>query len=116
MGIHQREMQHIFLSCLKCRNASQISLITAEVGGAIEAAPVEIQLELFDALDDGCQEVIKGEDSEPKGSLLDFFGVPVKANDLLSHLQELQFLAKRISRYQDPISQCQVLKYLKPVN
>lgn len=46
--------------------------------------------------------------------MLDFFGVPVKANDLLTRVQELQLLAKRISRYDDPIAQFRVLMYLKP--
>ena len=48
--------------------------------------------------------------------MLDFFGVPVKANDLVTRVQELQLLAKRISRYEDPIAQFRVLTYLKPSN
>jgi chromodomain-helicase-DNA-binding protein 1 len=40
----------------------------------------------------------------------------VKANDLLSRVQELQLLAKRISRYENPIAQFRVLMYLKPSN
>lgn len=49
-----------------------------------------------------------------QGPLLDFFGVPVKADELLSRVEELQLLAKRISRYEDPISQFRALAYLKP--
>ncbi|GMH11458.1 hypothetical protein Nepgr_013299 [Nepenthes gracilis] len=115
-NLPKRDATRFARAVLKFGNASQINLIAAEVGGAIEAAPVEAQLELFDALVDGCQEAVKGEDLELKGPLLDFFGVPVKANDLLNRVQELQFLAKRISRYEDPISQFRVLKYLKPAN
>lgn len=48
--------------------------------------------------------------------MLDFFGVPVKANDLVTRVQELQLLAKRISRYEDPLAQFRVLSYLKPSN
>lgn len=48
--------------------------------------------------------------------MLDFFGVPVKANELLKRVQGLQLLSKRISRYNDPISQFRVLSYLKPSN
>lgn len=48
--------------------------------------------------------------------MLDFFGVLVKASDLLTRVQELQLLAKRISRYEDPIAQFRVLMYLKPSN
>lgn len=40
----------------------------------------------------------------------------MKANDLLNRVQELQLLAKRISRYEDPIAQFRVLTYLKPSN
>ncbi|KAG4402812.1 hypothetical protein GLYMA_02G281000v4 [Glycine max] len=50
------------------------------------------------------------------GPLLDFFGVPVKANDLLTRVQQLQLLAKRIGRYEDPVAQFRVLSYLKPSN
>lgn len=48
--------------------------------------------------------------------MLDFFGVPVKANDLLTRVQQLQLLAKRIGRYEDPVAQFRVLSYLKPSN
>lgn len=51
---------------MKFGNPSQIDLIATEVGGAIEAAPVEAQIELFDALVDGCQEATKGEIIDPK--------------------------------------------------
>lgn len=37
-----------------------------EVGGAVEAAPTEAQVELFDALIDGCREAIKAESFDPK--------------------------------------------------
>ncbi|KAJ9542713.1 hypothetical protein OSB04_029219 [Centaurea solstitialis] len=98
----------------KYGNDSQISLIAAEVGGSVEAAPVEAQIELFDSLIDGCREAVNVGSLDPKGPLLDFFGVPVKADDLLSRVEELQLLLKRISRYNDPISQFQALMYLKP--
>lgn len=45
---------------------------------------------------------------------MDFFGVAVKADELVSRVEELQLLAKRISRYEDPISQFRSLAYLKP--
>jgi len=51
---------------MKFGDASQVSLIAAEVGGTLEAAPVEAQIELFDALIDGCQEAVKGEIIDPK--------------------------------------------------
>lgn len=48
--------------------------------------------------------------------MLDFFGVLVKANELLNRVEELQLLAKRISRYEDPIKQFRALMHLKPSN
>ncbi|CAI9301755.1 unnamed protein product [Lactuca saligna] len=77
-------------------------LIAAEVGGSVEANPVNAQVELFDALLDGCREVVKGGTMDPK------------ANDVLSRVEELQLLAKRVNCYNDPISQFQALMYLKP--
>ncbi|KAI3469084.1 hypothetical protein Pfo_025747 [Paulownia fortunei] len=83
-------------------NDNQISLIAAEVGGTVEAAPTEAQIELFDALIDGFREAVKGETLDPK------------ADEVLRRVEELQLLAKRISRYDDPISQFRALAYLKP--
>lgn len=48
--------------------------------------------------------------------MLDFFGVLVKANELVNRVEELQLLAKRISRYEDPIKQFRALMHLKPSN
>ncbi|TKY46708.1 CHROMATIN REMODELING 5 [Spatholobus suberectus] len=103
-------------SVMKFGNESQINLIAAEVGGAVGAAPAEAQTELFNALIDGCTEAVELGSLDPKGPLLDFFGVPVKANDLLTRVQGLQLLAKRISWYEDPIAQFRVLTYLKLSN
>ncbi|GAB4856000.1 Protein CHROMATIN REMODELING 5 [Ancistrocladus abbreviatus] len=115
-NLPKRDATRFARAVMKFGNASQISLIAAEVGGVIEAAPVESQLELFDVLIDGCQEAVTGEDSEPKGPLLDFFGVPVKAKELLSRIQELQYLSKLINRYDDPISKFRVVSNLKAPN
>ncbi|MBA0684132.1 hypothetical protein Goari_025734 [Gossypium aridum] len=101
---------------MKFGNENQITLIAEEVGGAVAAAPIDAQIELFQALVEGCREAVEVGNAEPKGPLLDFFGVPVKANDLFNRVQELQLLAKRISRYEDPIRQFRVLMYLKPSN
>ncbi|KAI3707690.1 hypothetical protein L6452_26319 [Arctium lappa] len=113
-NLPKRDATRFFRAVKKFGNDSQISLIAAEVGGTVEAAPVEAQVELFDALLDGCREAVNGGSLDAKGPLLDFFGVPVKADDLLSRVEELQLLAKRISHYNDPISQFQALMYLKP--
>ncbi|XP_071926260.1 protein CHROMATIN REMODELING 5-like isoform X1 [Coffea arabica] len=113
-NLSKRDATRFFRAVKKFGNDSQISLIVGEVGGAVEAAPTEAQVELYDALIDGCREAMKAESFDPKGPLLDFFGVPVKADELLSRVEELQLLAKRISRYEDPISQFRALAYLKP--
>ncbi|KAJ7012793.1 hypothetical protein NC653_002744 [Populus alba x Populus x berolinensis] len=101
---------------MKFGNLNQIDLIVEEVGGTVAAAPPEEQIELFDALVEGCREAVEVGNLDPKGPLLDFFGAAVKANDLLSRVQVLQLLAKRISRYENPIAQFRVLTDLKPSN
>ncbi|CAL5353953.1 unnamed protein product [Camellia sinensis] len=113
-NLSKRDASRFFRAVKKFGNHSQISLVAAEVGGAVEAAPTEAQIELFVALIDGCREAVEGGNFDPKGPILDFFGVPVKANDLLSRVEELQLLAKRISCYENPTSQFQALMYLKP--
>jgi hypothetical protein len=44
-----------------------------------------------------------------QGTLLDFFGVPVKAYEMLARLEELQLLGKRIARYKDPVTQFRLM-------
>lgn len=51
---------------MKFGNASQISSIVLEVGGAVAAAPEEAQIELFDALIDGCREAVNVGSFDPK--------------------------------------------------
>ncbi|XP_076930320.1 protein CHROMATIN REMODELING 5-like [Bidens hawaiensis] len=113
-SLPKRDATRFFRAVKKYGTDSQISLIASEVGGPVEAAPVESQIELFDLLIEGCREAVNVGSLEPKGPLLDFFGVPVKADELLSRVDELQLLSKRINRYNDPISQFQALMYLKP--
>ncbi|XVF04811.1 hypothetical protein REPUB_Repub05bG0117700 [Reevesia pubescens] len=115
-NLPKRDALRFSRAVMKFGNESQITLIAEEVGGAVAAAPLDAQIELYKALVEGCREAIEVGDAEPKGPLLDFFGVPVKANDLFSRVQELQLLAKRISRYEDPIKQFRALMYLKPSN
>ncbi|PWA67786.1 hypothetical protein CTI12_AA314790 [Artemisia annua] len=61
-------------------NDSQIGLIAAEVGGSVEAAPVEAHVELFDALVDGCKEAIKEGSSDAKVKLQYFHNENVHHN------------------------------------
>lgn len=62
---------------MKFGNHSQISLIAAEVAGAVGAAPQEAQIELFDALIDGCREAVEVENLDPKVGLnfIVYFGI-----------------------------------------
>ncbi|XP_024019941.1 protein CHROMATIN REMODELING 5 isoform X1 [Morus notabilis] len=115
-NLPKRDALRFSRAVMKFGNESQISLTVEEVGGAVAAAQPDAQIELFNALIDGCKEAVEIGSLDPKGPLLDFFGVPVKASDLLTRVQELQLLAKRISRYEDPIAQFRALSYLKPSN
>ncbi|KAJ8751171.1 hypothetical protein K2173_016352 [Erythroxylum novogranatense] len=115
-NLSKRDALRFSRSVIKFGNASQIDLIAEEVGGMVATAPPDAQIELFDALVDGCKEAVETGNRDTKGPLLDFFGVSVKANDLLNRVQELQLLAKRISRYEDPVGQFRALMDLKPSN
>ncbi|KAK6936953.1 Chromo domain [Dillenia turbinata] len=113
-NLSKRDATRFLRAVMKFGNPSQIRLIAAEVGGTIEAAPTDAQIEIFNALIDGCREAADGGNFDPKEPLLDFFGVPVRAAETLNRIQELQLLAKRISRYENPIVQFRALGYLKP--
>ncbi|CAN1170496.1 Protein CHROMATIN REMODELING 5 [Linum perenne] len=115
-NLSKRDALRFSRAVMKFGNLSQLDLIAAEVGGAFAAAPPDAQIELFDALVEGCKEATEVENMDPKGPLLDFFGVPVKASDLLNRVQELQLLEKRINRYENPVAQFRVLSDLKPSN
>ncbi|KAL5197699.1 hypothetical protein ABZP36_001211 [Zizania latifolia] len=98
----------------KFGNLSQIGLIVDDAGGVAAKAPLEAQVELFDKLIEGCEDAVK-ENMDAKGTVLDFFGVAVKAYELLARVEELQFLAKRIQRYKDPVRQYRIQSpYKKP--
>ncbi|KAG6605931.1 Protein CHROMATIN REMODELING 5, partial [Cucurbita argyrosperma subsp. sororia] len=115
-NLSKRDALRFSRAVMKFGNESQISLIAGEVGGAVGAAKPEAQIELFNALIDGCRDAVESGSTDPKGPMLDFFGVLVKANELLNRVEELQLLAKRISRYEDPIKQFRALMHLKPSN
>ncbi|CAM8886705.1 unnamed protein product [Rhodiola kirilowii] len=113
-NLSKRDATRFHRAVIKFGIPSQISSVAAEVGGVVESAPYDAQIELYDALVDGCKEAVEEKILDPKGPLLDFFGVPVRAIDLLTRVQELKHLEKRINRYEDPIRQFRVLTYLKP--
>lgn len=51
---------------MKFGNESQIGLIAGEVGGAVGAAKPEEQIELFNALIDGCRDAVESGSTDPK--------------------------------------------------
>lgn len=51
---------------MKFGNESQISLIAGEVGGTVAAAKPEEQIELFNALIDGCRDAVESGSTDPK--------------------------------------------------
>ncbi|XP_038972966.1 protein CHROMATIN REMODELING 5 isoform X1 [Phoenix dactylifera] len=108
-NLSKKDASHFVRAVKRFGNSSQIDLIVAEVGGIIETAPPEVQIELFELLIDGCQEAVRRGNMDVKGTLLDFFGVPVKAYEVLDRVEELQLLAKRIGRYKDPVSQFRLI-------
>ncbi|RLN33586.1 protein CHROMATIN REMODELING 5 isoform X3 [Panicum miliaceum] len=113
-NIPKKDASRFVRAVKKFGNATQIDLIVDDVGGVLAKAPHEAQIELFDLLIDGCQEAVK-ENTDIKGTVLDFFGVAVKPYELLARVEELQFLAKRIARYKDPVKQYRIqLPYKKP--
>ncbi|XP_042385172.1 protein CHROMATIN REMODELING 5-like [Zingiber officinale] len=104
-SLPKKDASHFVRAVKRFGNPRQIDLIVADVGGTVEAAHPEAQIELFDLLIDGCREAVAGGNMDAKSTLLDFFGVPVKAHELLNRVEELQLLSKRIGRYKDPVSQ-----------
>ncbi|XP_072983025.1 protein CHROMATIN REMODELING 5 isoform X2 [Typha latifolia] len=108
-NLSKKDASHFVRTVKRFGNPSQIGSIVAEVGGIIETAPSEAQIELFELLIDGCQEAARGGNMDVKGTLLDFFGVPVKAYEVLDRIEELQLLAKRIGRYKDPFKQFRLI-------
>lgn len=40
-----------------------------------------------------------------QAAVLDFFGVPVKAQEVLGRVKELMLLGKRLKRFSDPVNQ-----------
>uniref|UniRef100_A0A1D1Y7W7 Chromodomain-helicase-DNA-binding protein 1 n=2 Tax=Anthurium amnicola TaxID=1678845 RepID=A0A1D1Y7W7_9ARAE len=102
-NVSKKDASH-FVRAVK-KFGSQISLIAGEVGGVVGTAPSDTLIELFDSLIEGCRGAMKGENIGLKGALLDFFGVPVKASELLDRVEGLQLLAKRIGRCHDPVKE-----------
>ncbi|CAI5961726.1 unnamed protein product [Closterium sp. NIES-64] len=108
--------------------AERVAQMTAEAGGAMEAASEAERRSLHSLLMQACKDTVRAaaaaEEDDPMGAagaaaaaaaagaaaaakipLLDFFGVAIKAPELLHRVKELQFLAKRVERVSDPVKQ-----------
>lgn len=104
-GLSKKDANNFVKAVKKYGDTNRINVIAAEVGGSIESATTRAQIELFEALINGCKEVVRAVNGEGKGAVLDFFGVAVKAQELAERVRELQLLSKRIKRFNDPVSQ-----------
>ncbi|KAL0923098.1 hypothetical protein M5K25_007143 [Dendrobium thyrsiflorum] len=104
-NLTKKDASHFARAVKKFGIQNQIGLIVADVGGIVESASIEAQIELFDLLIDGCREAVKEGNLDVKGTILDFFGVAIKAHEVLNRVEELQLLAKRIKPYKDPVAQ-----------
>ncbi|KAL2653867.1 hypothetical protein R1flu_021995 [Riccia fluitans] len=97
----------------KFGDSSRMKMITKECGGAVESAGNAMQLQLFNNLINGCKEAVKASGDKSKAAVLDFFGVPVKAQEVLARVKELAVLAKRVKRYSDPVTQFRLKSHPK---
>ncbi|PKA67000.1 CHD3-type chromatin-remodeling factor PICKLE [Apostasia shenzhenica] len=104
-NLTKKDASHFVRAVKKFGIQGKVGLMAAEVGGTVEAAPLEAQIELFDLLVHGCRAAVKEGNMDVKGTILDFFGVPVKAYEVLNRVEELQLLAKRIKPYKDAVAQ-----------
>ncbi|CAB4308811.1 unnamed protein product [Prunus armeniaca] len=112
-----RAMQklHSLIEVMKFGNESQIALIVEEVGGAVAGASLESQVELFNALIDGCKEAVEVGSLDQK-VVLEYVYSSMLFLNAVSYVNLFRSPGKRISRYEDPIDQFRVLTYLKPSN
>ncbi|KIY92937.1 chromodomain-helicase-DNA-binding protein 1 [Monoraphidium neglectum] len=79
----------------------RLPAIAAEVGPALEDAPPRQRLSLWRSLVDGCRTAVDETPEDAKDAMLDFFGVPVKAQELLNHLAQMKLLAKQLLALED---------------
>ncbi|KAL1313826.1 hypothetical protein AAHE18_16G140500 [Arachis hypogaea] len=71
-NLSKRDALRFSRSVMKYGNESQIDLIVAEVGGALGAASLEAQCELFNALIDGCTEAAELGNLDSKFCILSY--------------------------------------------
>ncbi|CAM6102358.1 unnamed protein product [Calypogeia fissa] len=103
-NLSKRDATAFVKAVKKFGDQSRLKTIAKECGGAVDAARAGAQLQLWEGLVNGCKDALRRAGNE-KAAVLDFFGVPVKAQEILSRVKELAFLAKRVNRFSDPVAQ-----------
>ncbi|KAG0616525.1 hypothetical protein M758_5G122400 [Ceratodon purpureus] len=105
-GVLTKKEANSFIKAVKkFGDSSRMKFIAKEAGGAVAATTPSSQSELWDSLFNGCKDAVRRAGADSKAAVLDFFGVPVKAQDVLARIKELTLLGKRIKRFKDPVAQ-----------
>ncbi|KAK9824197.1 hypothetical protein WJX72_008454 [[Myrmecia] bisecta] len=79
--------------------------IAKEVGPSMENASEPARTALWNALLTGCDSAVAAAAStgaDASNAVLDFFGVPVKASEMASHVERMGVLAKKIEAVAEP--------------
>eukprot|EP00245_Coleochaete_scutata_P008978 TRINITY_DN2859_c0_g4_i2.p1 TRINITY_DN2859_c0_g4~~TRINITY_DN2859_c0_g4_i2.p1 ORF type:complete len:1231 (-),score=311.18 TRINITY_DN2859_c0_g4_i2:118-3264(-) len=120
-GVSKRDASDFIRGVKRYGDFGRLETIIKEVGGILEEAGMEACEELWSTLMDGCREAEKRGGPEKagtgkgadKGGTLDFFGVSVKASELLTRVNELTQLGKRVQMYKEPVAQFRLKSHPK---
>lgn len=108
-SIGRREGGLFSKAAIRFGRKEKIVDVAKEVGGNFESASQALQLRLWKALDDACQQAItlsKAKNPTSKTDpIVDFFGAEVKSSAYLTRLEEHELLAAEMSRFNDPATQ-----------
>ncbi|XP_024377849.1 protein CHROMATIN REMODELING 5 isoform X3 [Physcomitrium patens] len=105
-GVLTKKEANSFIKAVKkFGDLSRIKLIAKEAGDPVSETSTSLQSELWDALVNGCKDAVRRAGVDCKAAVLDFFGVPVKSQDMLGRINELTLLGRRIKRFKDPVAQ-----------
>ncbi|XP_024375943.1 protein CHROMATIN REMODELING 5 isoform X2 [Physcomitrium patens] len=105
-GVLTKKEANLFIKAVKrFGDSSRMKLIAKEAGEPVSETSTSLQSELWDVLVNGCKDALRRAGADSKAAVLDFFGVPVKAQDVLGRIKELTLLGKRIKRFKDPVAQ-----------
>ncbi|CAK9238133.1 unnamed protein product [Sphagnum jensenii] len=104
-GLTKKDANAFVRAVKKFGDSSRIKLIAKEAGGAVAGTTSSAQKQLWKTLVNGCNEAVHMAGPDSKAAVLDFFGVPVKAQEVLGRVKELMLLGKRLKRFSDPVNQ-----------